>query len=145
MTPESFPPPTWQTVLDWYEVDWAAVGAHGGLDFEPVIAPADFVRAVMTCRGHERLTPGTSHMRLFVARPRGVMVWRTRRTGFELDSITADGRGEVVTRQTVRGAVRAFRRMLRKTGVRLGPPRWEQPPAEFYRRAWLVFPGGRMR
>lgn len=153
MSPEPFPPPTWQTILDCYEVDWADVGEHGGLDHEYTIAMADFVRAVMTCAGHDRLVPGTSLMRLFVAgRTDGLLpgdyrspgVWWHRRAGFEITRYDAADRPVVVTRRSVHKAVRVFRRMLWKVGLRLGPPRWEQPPAECYRRAWLVFPCGRM-
>jgi hypothetical protein len=134
----------WSRILDKFEWWFAAYDGY-------MMWMVDLIRALMTCRGVEHLYPGSSHYRLRVsrwregpqARPPLVSVSVDRQGTFTLTLVTERHTQRVLVRQRVASAVKAVRVLVRQFGVRLGPPRREQPPPEAVRRVWLVFPGGR--
>jgi hypothetical protein len=135
----------WEQLLDTFEREFAAYDGH-------LMWMADFIRAVMTCRGYDQLCPGTSHATVFITRLADgsvqpdsphVCVSVDRFGVFTLSRTASDGRGQVEVRRSVQAALKTFRVQVRYLGIRLRAPHREHT-VETTRRLWVFFEGGRL-
>ena len=134
----------WPVILDTFELTFAANDGY-------LMWMVDLIRALLTCRGIERVYPGSSMCSLTLRRPAdhqfdapSVAISVDKAGVFTIVLVEpAKGPAQTVERRRVDSAVKAVRVFLRRLGVRLGPPAREAVPPGFIRRGWLFFPGGR--
>ena len=138
------PQTEWPQVLECYEWDWAP--DHGYLMWM-----VELIRLMRSCKGIDKLYPGTSLFSLLVSRwheglqagPPFLSIHLGKHGVFELKLCLETYAEPPIYRQFAGPALKEIRRLVRRLGVRLGPPRREPQPPLAYRWVWVVVPGGR--